>query len=59
MFNTIMKRIESYHKEKDGYPHWKRSDEWFEIFQTIRKYMYADFITLDEYDTLMDTLGID
>ena len=59
MFDTIMKRIESYHNEKDGYPHWKRSDEWFDIFQTIRKSMYADLITLDEYDVLMDALGID
>ena len=59
MFDTIMNRISVYNTEKDGYPHWKKTDEYIDIFNSIRKAFYADSICFEEYSVLMDALDID
>lgn len=58
MFDEIMNRIKAYNELGDDYPHWKKTNEYLDIFNSIRKAFYAEEIQFDEYGALMDAVNI-
>ena len=57
MFDTIRKKIAAYKQIPKMVPN--RPMKWFECFAAIRKAYYAQEITWEQYNALMDELEIE
>ena len=57
MFNIIREKIANYKNIPKSVAN--RPMKWFDVFATIRKAYYAHEITIEQYNVLMDELGIE